>query len=158
MGFGIHLLDLLTGNYLMFPILFVIPVSLCAWFCSAQWAWALAIVLPVGRFCIAAFWELPSPMAYLIVNALVRIVVLFFLAFLVSRTARQTSELEREVRLLEGILPICMFCKRIRDEHQNWQQLESYITQHSQAGFSHGLCPECAKKHYEEFFDKKRNA
>ncbi|MBF0509502.1 MAG: hypothetical protein HQK57_11325, partial [Deltaproteobacteria bacterium] len=54
---------------------------------------------------------------------------------------------------LEGILPICSFCKKIRDNDGCWQVMESYIGHHSHAQFSHSLCPECAMKHYPEFFD-----
>ena len=56
-----------------------------------------------------------------------------------------------EVKKLKGLLPICSFCKRIRDDKGYWNQIESYIHQHSEAEFSHGICPECAKKHYSEF-------
>jgi len=52
-----------------------------------------------------------------------------------------------KVRLLEGIIPICMYCKKIRDDRESWQQLEKYITEHSEALFSHSICPECIKEH-----------
>lgn len=48
-----------------------------------------------------------------------------------------------KVKQLEGIIPICSYCKKIRDDQESWQQLESYITEHSEALFSHGICPEC---------------
>jgi len=47
------------------------------------------------------------------------------------------------VKQLEGIIPICMYCKKIRDDKNSWQQLEKYITEHSEALFSHGMCPDC---------------
>lgn len=47
------------------------------------------------------------------------------------------------VKQLEGIIPICMYCKKIRDDEQSWHQLEQYITNHSEALFSHGICPDC---------------
>lgn len=62
--------------------------------------------------------------------------------------AERTKELEQalaQVKLLEGILPICMYCKKIRRDDQAWQHLESYITEHSEALFSHGICPDCFK-------------
>jgi PAS domain S-box-containing protein len=55
------------------------------------------------------------------------------------------------VRQLNGLLPICSFCKRIRDDRGYWEQVEVYIRDHSQATFSHGLCPECMKAHYPDF-------
>ncbi|MDD2850625.1 MAG: PAS domain S-box protein [Desulfuromonadaceae bacterium] len=58
-----------------------------------------------------------------------------------------------KVRLLEGIIPICMYCKKIRDDKQGWSQIERYITEHSDAQFSHGICPECFEKTMEEMKD-----
>jgi DNA-binding response OmpR family regulator len=55
------------------------------------------------------------------------------------------------IKTLQGILPICMHCHKIRNDEDAWQRLESYIQDHSEAEFSHGLCPECFKKHYPEF-------
>lgn len=51
-----------------------------------------------------------------------------------------------KVKQLEGIIPICMYCKKIRDDMESWQQLEGYITEHSEAHFSHGICPDCYQK------------
>lgn len=55
---------------------------------------------------------------------------------------------EGELRQLMGLLPICASCKSIRDEKGNWQKLEKYIEAHSQAAFSHGVCPDCARRLY----------
>ena len=62
---------------------------------------------------------------------------------------RQKAELEAtlgRIKRLEGMLSICMQCKKIRAENNDWQQLEKYIGEHSNAVFSHGLCPECLDK------------
>lgn len=53
-----------------------------------------------------------------------------------------------EVKTLQGLFPICSFCKRIRDDKGYWNQIEAYIHDHSGAEFSHGICPECVKEHY----------
>jgi hypothetical protein len=53
-----------------------------------------------------------------------------------------------QVKTLSGLLPICSHCKKIRDDKGYWNQIESYIHKHSDAEFSHGICPECAKKYY----------
>jgi len=69
---------------------------------------------------------------------------------------RTVSTLERtlaEVKILSGLLPICAGCKKIRNDQGYWQQIEGYIQEHSQAQFSHGLCPECAKRLYPELLD-----
>ena len=55
---------------------------------------------------------------------------------------------ENEVKILKGFLPICASCKEIRDDEGYWHQIEQYIKDHSEAEFSHGICPKCAKKLY----------
>lgn len=55
------------------------------------------------------------------------------------------------VKQLSGLLPICSHCKKIRDDKGYWNQIEVYIDQHSEAKFSHGICQECAKKHYPDY-------
>jgi AmiR/NasT family two-component response regulator len=57
-----------------------------------------------------------------------------------------------QVKTLSGLLPICSSCKRIRDDEGYWNKLEVYIQEHSDVLFSHGFCPECAKKLYPEIF------
>ena len=54
----------------------------------------------------------------------------------------------QEIKILSGFLPICSSCKKIRDDQGYWNQIEAYIRDHSEAEFSHGICPECAKKLY----------
>ena len=59
-----------------------------------------------------------------------------------------------EVQQLQGLLPICASCKKIKDEHETWQILEAYIQAHSEAKFSHGICPECLQKLYPEYYPR----
>jgi hypothetical protein len=60
-----------------------------------------------------------------------------------------------EVKTLSGLLPICASCKKIRDDRGYWNQIESYIREHSEAEFSHSICPECAHKLYHPWYRKK---
>lgn len=83
----------------------------------------------------------------------------------VARLKRKDAEAERvkligelqnalaQIKTLKGLLPICAHCKKIRDDQGYWQQMETFIRDHSQAEFSHGICPECLKKHYSEYCD-----
>lgn len=57
---------------------------------------------------------------------------------------------QKEIKVLTGMLPICASCKKIRDDQGSWRQMESYIHDHSEAEFSHGLCPTCTEKAREE--------
>jgi GAF domain-containing protein len=64
--------------------------------------------------------------------------------FAAESAARQTAERAlAEVSLLQGLLPICSYCKKIRNDQDSWEQLESYISEHTHATFSHGICPDC---------------
>lgn len=67
-----------------------------------------------------------------------------------QRLIQKLSDTLRQVKTLNGLLPICASCKRIRDDRGYWQQVETYISSHSNASFTHGICPECVKK-YKEF-------
>ncbi len=87
------------------------------------------------------------------------------LAVIRDITARKQDEHKREqlleelqnalaeVKKLSGFLPICASCKKIRDDKGYWQQIEQYISDHSEAVFSHSVCPDCAKKLYPDLFD-----
>src|SRR4051794_20594609 len=59
---------------------------------------------------------------------------------------QRTLTLIANIKRLTGLLPICAYCKRIRSDHDYWEQVESYITEHSEAHFSHGICPPCFDK------------
>jgi len=67
----------------------------------------------------------------------------------------QLKEAQEKSKILSGLLPICASCKKIRDDKGYWNQIEEYIRDHSEAEFSHGICPECAKELYPdlELFD-----
>ena len=65
-----------------------------------------------------------------------------------ERLIAELQEAVAKVRTLSGLLPICASCKKIRDDRGYWKQIETFISEHSQAEFSHGICPECARKFY----------
>jgi len=78
--------------------------------------------------------------------------------------ALRNAELQEalaKIKTLSGLLPICASCKKIRDDKGYWNRIETYISDHSEAEFSHSICPECTKKLYPELYDalypKKEN-
>ena len=73
-----------------------------------------------------------------------------------SDTVETLQKTLREVKQLSGLLPICASCKKIRDDKGYWQRIEYYIREHSEANFSHSVCPECAEKLYPELFPKNK--
>jgi signal transduction histidine kinase len=74
---------------------------------------------------------------------------------LVEKRTGELREAMSKIKILSGFLPICASCKKIRDDKGSWSQIESYVRDHSEAEFSHGICPECAEKLYPELFGKK---
>ena len=128
-------IDYLTGRTIRFPIVYVLPVSMAAWREQKLMAYATAIFMPLARVGFHFPW-----------------MALMLYAYLVDRIAWQTRGLEKKVRVLEGILPVCASCKRIRTARGEYEQIEDYITRHSEASFSHTICPECTKKLYPEYF------
>lgn len=68
-----------------------------------------------------------------------------------EQRALELEDALNQVKQLEGIIPICMYCKKIRDDEQLWHSLEKYISEHSEAQFSHGICPVCMVEHFGEY-------
>lgn len=70
------------------------------------------------------------------------------------RAAERILDLQHEVRQLRGLLPICSYCKKIRDDRNIWTQLEQYVSERSEALFSHSLCPDCFDREMKPQLDK----
>jgi len=73
-----------------------------------------------------------------------------------DKTIDDLRQALNEVNTLRGILPICSFCKKVRDDQGYWEQVDVYIRKHSRADFSHSICPECAKDHYPGIYKKSQ--
>ena len=67
---------------------------------------------------------------------------------------RELQDALEHVKMLQGILPICSYCKKIRDDQNYWQQVEGYIEKHSKAEFSHSICPACFEKHVKPMLEE----
>lgn len=152
-GFAVSILllvaDYFSGPFIQFPVTYLIPVALLSWFNGRRWGIIFAIFMPLVRFCFnITLWTVPWTMTEASINALIRIVVLSSFALTIDRTAIQTRRLSRQVSLLEGLLPICSYCKKIRDQNDKWQVMEKYIMDRSAATFTHGICPDCMREHY----------
>jgi hypothetical protein len=145
LAIAIFCLDFLTGPYVQVAILFVFPVALATWSHGRLWGSVIAVALPLLRLPFFYFmWETPSSWALRAIDAAVDLVVLLALVQVIAYIRRQ----RREIHVLEGMLPICGFCKRIRDENGGWLQLERYIAERSEAQFTHTFCPDCGRAHY----------
>jgi len=138
-----------TGPFIALSIVFVIPVALAARRSGRWWGIVLGVLMPLAHLSFTFLWQTPWTLAESLINAGIRMAVLVTFAELIHRVTRQALE----IRVLHGLLPVCAFCKKIRTEDQNWRPIESYITEHSEATFTHTFCPECAKQHYGEYLD-----
>jgi len=150
---GVVVLDIVTGPYILFPITFVFPVYLAAWHLGRWPGIGFAFMLVGARFVIAMTIESElMPLWAAALNAGIRLVVLIGLSLLIEMLARQKRSLSERVQALEGILPICSFCKKVQRPDGTWEQIEVYIRDRSTAEFSHGLCETCAREHYGKYY------
>lgn len=142
-------LDIVTSPFIFFPILFLAPIGCAVWFLGRTAGLAMAVAVVAARFWVAVTYEDQFiPFWASVVNASIRLTIFLGVAHLLSRIAQQKHELESRVEELEGILPICAFCKKIRNDEGEWEQLERYVTDRSAAEFSHSVCTQCEDLHY----------
>jgi hypothetical protein len=88
-----------------------------------------------------------------VIGAFTGIVTALLLAALEIYIRRLEKSLDN-LKILEGMLPICAACKRIRTSDEKWHVIETYIRERTHATFTHGMCPDCAKKKYGQSFDR----
>jgi hypothetical protein len=146
---GVLLLDYATGPHIQLALLFLLPVALATASQGLAAGVGVAIALPILHLSFFAKWPPPASWTLQIADTLIDVVLLVAIALMVDYIVRQ----DREIRVLEGLLPICSFCKRIRDEQGEWRQLETYIAARSQARFSHTFCRDCGRQEYPDLAD-----
>ena len=83
------------------------------------------------------------------------IIELFIFFIIMTIQILLFKKLYKRIRFLEGFIPICANCKKIRNSEDQWEQMEKYIAQHSLAQFSHSICPDCARKLYPDIYNDK---
>jgi hypothetical protein len=162
----VGLVDFLTGYELGFFIFYFLPVGYAAWQ-AGRLGGSGASVLSAFSWWLARDLAGQHPALFSpleLWNVGIRLIAFLLFAFVFARV-RELLDLERElagrlqatldqVQELHGLLPICAACKRIRDDKGYWQQIENYISTHSRAEFTHGICPECAQRLYPDHYRK----
>jgi hypothetical protein len=155
------LVDWLTGYELNFFVFYFIPISVGAWYIGLGASVTLAVLSALVWFGADVMsGNTQSSNIYAVWNTMVRLLSFLAIGWSVSKMrdaldrerdkAETLDRLLSEVKVLEAFLPICAQCKKIRNQQGEWQNLEVYIGQHSNTQFSHGYCPECARKAMEE--------
>lgn len=115
----------------------------------------LSVTLPAGT-AISSEWQsiLFQSSAFALIWLLGLIGLTIASGELRKRAQRQQELIDRLENTLQGLVPICASCKSIRNKDGRWENLETYISQHSEAEFSHGMCPDCARKHYGKYLNR----
>ncbi|MEX2272266.1 MAG: hypothetical protein WD690_12385 [Vicinamibacterales bacterium] len=139
------LLDYAVGPRIEFPGLFIVPVVYAAWYGGLRWALPLSL-LPFAHVTIVMAAPGAADVYEAVISAVVRVLVLAAVAWWITSVAQAQRALTNELALLEGLLPICAYCKKIRDDAGDWQVLEKYIQERSTATFTHGVCEACLKQ------------
>jgi hypothetical protein len=157
--------DVATGYELQFFVFYFLPISLAAWhvgraagvlaaaLCAATWLAAdvhSAHTYPDLRL---LYWNTAIRLCAFVVIALS--IGALHASFARERVLRaEVQKTLDEVKQLRGLLPICSSCKRIRNDQGVWAQVEAYVRSHSDAQFTHGVCPECIRDLYPNVADK----
>ena len=119
----------------------------------------IIVAISVSILTITGFYLSPSggELWKVLLNRAVALLAVWSTAILIVQRAAfhlEQNKAQEELKILTGLLPICASCKKIRDEKGSWNQMESYIRDHSEAEFSHGVCPDCSTALYGDFLGK----
>ena len=129
-----------SDPFVDFPMMFLIPVLLASWYSGRWWGLLLAVGMPLARLTFSFVgWQVPWTPLHTFVNASIRITVLSTFAILTDLLQQQ----QQRIQVLEGLLPICHVCKRIRDEENNWYAIDRYLNEHAGTLFLQGICSDC---------------
>ena len=109
------------------------------------WVAVVCSVLTIAKYLL---WPLGAAIQWMVVtNRVLSVYVIWVSALMAMKINRQHTE---EVKSLAGLLPICAWCKNIRNDQGYWTRLETFLKQHTEAEFSHAICPDCMEKNIAE--------
>jgi hypothetical protein len=163
------LTDFVTGYEIAFSIFYLAPVAFVTWFAGKRagltiallsaTVWLAADVAAGHSFphVLVPFWNAAVRLGFFIVT----VVLLNRLHSIIDEQASLIKDLQEardEAKKLSGLIPICAWCKRVRDDEGYWKQVELYISEHSEASFTHAICPECKAKWEEEAREAMRSS
>ncbi len=144
-------IDLITPPQILLSIYFILPIIIVSWYTGLGWALVFSAALPLARFLTSTLIEPIWDVNYSVINFVNRFIVLSMVSFIVTKL----SDSIKQIKILEGLIPICSNCKKIRDDDKKWQTLEIYIAERSNAEFTHSICPECTARLYGNHMKKQ---
>jgi len=150
-------LDLATGTRIRLGPIYALPVMLASWNLGGRWGVAAAlfsaflwhgiqvIVLHESGITFYRSWDMANGVLSFLAIAYAVLWAKRILLRVEEANVQLRDALE-QVRTLEGLLPICAWCRKVRDDRGIWERIETYVTKHSNATWTHGICPDCAGK------------
>ena len=168
--FFVGYIDYLTGYEIGLSVFYLMPIGFIVWFDGKRSGFIISVI---SVFIITAadfyaghsfqnyFVELWNSFVHLSFFAVVTILLAKLKSDFEERAAiiLELQKALKEIKTLTGLLPICAWCKNVRDDKGYWKNVESYISEHSDAEFTHGICPDCLKKVSPEVYKKiERNS
>lgn len=163
----IGFIDYVTGYEFAFSLFYLLPITLVSWSVNRKAGLLLSLLSSLvifiadylaGKSLMPTFVELWNFSIHLGFFSLTT----FLIALLKSELDEHIKLIAalkdslNEIKVLSGMLPICASCKKIRDDKGYWNQIEAYISEHSEAQFSHSICPDCTEKLYPEIYKKMK--
>lgn len=152
---AIAIIDRLAPAEIAFLLFYLVPIFLITWRFNNPWGYVAGVV-SVAVWGMSEYVGTEARLWVVGWNLLVAFGLFFTYAAIIDslhetllnqRTLNQRlEEALAEVKTLSGLLPICAWCKRIRDTDGHWYQMEEYIHSHTDASFTHGICPDCREK------------
>lgn len=150
-------IDWATGYEFELFVFYYLPVAIAAWFASRRWGIAFGLAAAISWYLSdrlsghvyssawLAYWE-----------SFIRLVAFLVIALTVAKIResltyeralnRELAESLERVRVLEGLIPVCAWCRRVRDDQGYWDRLEAYVSTRTGVTFTHGICPACEAK------------
>jgi hypothetical protein len=152
-------IDYATGYEFGFFVFYFLPIAIAAWKLGFTSSCLISILSSIVWFLADIHSShLYSSIALGFWNTIIRLFSFLIIAYSTSKirllvakereTAQALRDALSQVKTLSGLIPICASCKKIRDDKGYWNQVETFIQEHSEAEFSHGICPDCMKKLY----------
>jgi hypothetical protein len=142
----IGLLDYAVAPNAEFPGLTLFPILFAAWYGGLAWALPFAAFPFIHVLNVSLKGAGPDELYAALLAAGVRAVIIVPISIWIAGVSASERALKQENAVLRGLLPICSYCKKIRDGQGDWQMLEKYIEDRTGATFTHGICETCAAR------------